>query len=328
MTTTLTERYIAATVKTLPPTAQADVRAELEASISDAVEARMDQGETRTEAERAVLTELGDPGILAAGYADRPLHLIGPRYYLVWWRLLKLLLWLVPLFAMSGVALAKVLESAPIGDLIGSAVVAGIMAIVHAGFWTTLVFAILERTGTDTGVEWDVDQLPETADNGAGRSEMIASLVFLGLAAGAVLWDTLRGFIRPDGEALPVLNPELWPWWITGLFVLMAAEAVLAIAIYRVGRWNAGFAVVNTILAIAFAVPAMYLLVTGHIVNPELIEFLATDKAAELAEADAGAADQGGVARVITVILGFVIVGSALWDIIDGWRKAAKARRA
>ena len=29
-----------------------------------------------------MLTELGDPVILAAEYADRPLHLIGPRYYL------------------------------------------------------------------------------------------------------------------------------------------------------------------------------------------------------------------------------------------------------
>ena len=94
--TTLTERYITATIRSLPATAQADVRAELEASIADAVEARVEQGEPREAAEHAVLTELGDPGVLAAGYADRPLHLIGPRYFLVWWRLLKLLLWIVP----------------------------------------------------------------------------------------------------------------------------------------------------------------------------------------------------------------------------------------
>ncbi|MFY9713130.1 MAG: permease prefix domain 1-containing protein [Microbacterium sp.] len=66
-TTTLTERYIAATVKSLTPTAQDDVRVELEASISDAVEARVEQGEERTDAERVVLTELGDPGIRRSG---------------------------------------------------------------------------------------------------------------------------------------------------------------------------------------------------------------------------------------------------------------------
>ena len=36
---------------------------------------------TRAEAELAALTELGDPVRLAAGYTDRPLHLIGPGVY-------------------------------------------------------------------------------------------------------------------------------------------------------------------------------------------------------------------------------------------------------
>lgn len=328
MSSTLTERYIAATVKSLPPTSQDDVRAELEASISDAVEARMDQGETPTQAERAVLTELGDPAALAAGYADRPLHLIGPRYYLVWWRLLKLLLWIVPVCAIIGVSIAKVLEFATIGELIGAAAVAGVMAIVHTGFWTTLVFAILERTATDPGVNWDVDQLPEPTENGAGRSELIASAIFLALAAGAILWDTLRGFVRPDGEALPILNPALWPWWMTALLVILVAEMLLAIGIYVARRWTVGFAVINTILAIAFAVPALYLLVTGQLVNPAFVEFLATDHAAELANANAGAAEQGGVLRVIAVIFGALIVGIGIWDIVDGWLKTARARRA
>ncbi|HWS51443.1 MAG TPA: permease prefix domain 1-containing protein [Microbacterium sp.] len=328
MSSTLTERYIAATVKSLPPTSQGDVRAELQASISDAVESRIEQGETPTQAERAVLTELGDPGALAAGYADRPLQLIGPRYYLIWWRLLKLLLWIVPAFAMLGVSIAKVLEFATIGEVIAAAAVAGVMAIVHTGFWTTLVFAILERTATDPGANWNVDQLPEPTENGAGRSELIASAVFLALAAGAILWDALRGFVRPDGEALPILNPALWPWWMTVLLVLLIAEMLLAIGIYVARRWTIGFAVVNTILAIAFAAPALYLLVSGQLVNPAFVEFLAIDHATELADANAGAAEQGGVFRVITVIIGALIVGIGIWDIVDGWLKTARARRA
>ena len=103
---TLTERYIAATTASLPAESQQDVRAELGVSIADAVEARIEQGEDPAAAERAVLTELGDPVVLAAGYADRPLHLIGPRYYLTWWRLLKALLIIVPLCALGGVAVA------------------------------------------------------------------------------------------------------------------------------------------------------------------------------------------------------------------------------
>src|SRR5690606_37564303 len=259
----------------------------------------VEQGESRDVAERAVLTELGDPAILAAGYADRPLHLIGPRYFLTWWRLLKLLLWIVPICAMGGVAVAEILANATIGEVIGEAMVVGITVIVHVSFWVTLVFVILERTGADTGVRWDVDQLPEPQPDGVGRSDMIGSLVFLGLAAGAVLWDALRGFVRDDGEALPILNPELWPWWMLGLLLIMVAEAAVAIGVHLARRWTVGFAVMNTVLALAFAVPAMYLLLTGQIVNPEFIGFLASDHAAELAEANAGTAEQGGIARVL-----------------------------
>lgn len=106
MTATLTERYIAATVKSLPSELQPEVRDELHASIADAVEARAEQGESLEQAERAVLTDLGDPGALAAGYADRPLHLIGPRYFLTWWRLLKVLIAIVPACAFAGIAIA------------------------------------------------------------------------------------------------------------------------------------------------------------------------------------------------------------------------------
>lgn len=325
--TTLTERYITATVRSLPATAQADVRAELTASIDDAVEARIEQGEPRESAERAVLTELGDPGVLAAGYADRPLHLIGPRYFLVWWRLLKLLLWIVPACAAFGVAIAKILEFATIGETIGAIVVVIIQVVVNLGFWTTLVFAILERTVPVPETEWDVDQLPEIYDTRAGFSEMIGSIIFLALTGAAILWDTLRGFVRVDGEALPILNPELWPGWMVALLVLMAAELLLAIGVYRAGRWNAGFAVINTVLAIAFAVPALYLLASGQLVNPEFLDYLATNHADDLANANAGAADQGGVLRVISVILGVVTAGIVVWDIIDGWLKTARARR-
>ncbi|MFS0892826.1 permease prefix domain 1-containing protein [Microbacterium sp. 179-I 3D3 NHS] len=325
-TATLTDRYVDATIRSLPAAAQADVRAELEASIADAVQARVDQGEPREVAERAVLSELGDPGILAAGYADRPLHLIGPRYFLVWWRLLKLLLWIVPACAAVGIAIAKVLEFATIGETIGAIVVVILQVIVNLGFWTTLVFAVLERTVPVPVTAWSVDQLPEVVENRAGLSEMIGSIIFLVLGAAAILWDSLRGFLRPDGEALPLLNPELWPWWITALFVVMAAELILAVAVYRAGRWSVPLATVNTVLALAFGVPALYLLVSGQLVNPEFLHFLATEHAEDLAKANAGAAAQGGIFRVVTVVFAVVTAGIVVWDIIDGWWKTFRAR--
>lgn len=315
-TSTLTERYIGATIRSLAPELQDDVRAELEASVADAIDARLEQGESLAEAERAVLTELGAPGILAAGYADRPLHLIGPKYYLVWWRLLKLLLIIVPICAFGGVMLGQLIDGAPTGEIIGTSVVAALGSIVHVGFWVTLVFFIVERTGADTGVRWDVDQLPEPTQNGAGRSDAIASMVFLALGVGAVFWDAFIGFFPTGGEPIPILDPALWPWGITFFLALFAAEALLAVVVYAQRRWTIGAAVVNTLLAAVFAAWSLTLLVRGELLNPEFLSYVFSDN---------GVTDE--TMRVLTVITGFGLVAFPIWDIVDGWIKTVRARR-
>ncbi len=316
-TATLTERYISATIRSLTPEVQDDVRAELEASIADAIDARLDQGEAQADAERAVLTELGDPGILAAGYADRPLHLIGPKYYLVWWRLLKLLLIIVPICAFGGVMLGQLIDGAPTGEIIGTAVAAALGSVVHVGFWVTLVFFVLERTGADTGVRWSVDQLPEPTQNGAGRADAIASIVFLVLGAGAVFWDAFVGFFPTEGAPIALLNPALWPWGITFLLALFVAEALLAVVVYAQRRWTIGTAVVNTALAVVFAAWSLTLLVQGELLNPEFLSYVFTDN---------GVTDE--TMRILTVITGFCLVAFPIWDIVDGWIKTARARRS
>ncbi|MHC9046233.1 permease prefix domain 1-containing protein [Microbacterium saperdae] len=325
---TLTERYISATIRSLKPDAQADVRAELEASIADAVEARLEQGEGPADAERAVLTELGDPGILAAGYADRPLHLIGPRYYLTWWRLLKVLLLTVPVCVLGAVALGQTISGAAVGEIISSSILAAGAVVIHLCFWTTLVFVVLERAGTDTGETWNVDKLPEPMENSGGRSELIAALVFLGIAAGALLWDRFRGFVVVEGEALPILDPRLWPWGISALFVLIALEAVFAIVVFRKGRWSTALAVANTLLALAFLAWALTLLLRGELVNPDFLSHIAAVGGEGFATGDAKAAGEGGTFRILAVLLGFGLAAGVVWDIVDGWIKAVRARRA
>lgn len=315
MNATLTERYIAATVKSLPGASQDDVRAELAASIADAVEARIEQGESRDDAERAVLTGLGDPAKLAAGYADRPLQLIGPRYYLAWWRLLKLLLIIVPACAAGGVALGQALADESIGTIIAQSISVGLSVVVHVSFWVTLVFVILDRAGA-AAVDWDVDQLPEPAPTGTGRADLIASLVLLGLAVGVILWDRLRGFAFLDGETLPVLDPGLWPGWIAALFALLAAEALLVVVVAVRGRWSVALAIANTALAVLFLSWALTLLGRGQLVNPEFLQavFLANG------------VDQDTL-HILAVLLGFGIVAVSAWDAADGWLKARRARR-
>ncbi|MFD0597537.1 permease prefix domain 1-containing protein [Catellatospora coxensis] len=70
--TTLTDRYVDATLRRLPGRQRADIEKELRTAIADAVDDRVEAGDEPAAAEIEVLTGLGDPARLAAGYADRP----------------------------------------------------------------------------------------------------------------------------------------------------------------------------------------------------------------------------------------------------------------
>lgn len=313
MTTTLTDRYIDAVIRALPESQRADVAAELRGSIADQIDDRALDGEPIAAAERDVLTALGDPEALAAGFADRPLQLIGPRYYLDWLRLVKLLLWIVVPAAAFGVALGQTLSGAGAGAIIGTTIGITLTVALHVVFWTTLTFAIIDRsTSRDAAAvrAWSPDLLPEAREKGATFADMVASLIMLLIGAGAVLWDHFLGFV--PGRHLPLLNEDLWPWWFVALFAVMALEGVLAVMVYLRGRWTAPLAVANTVLAVVFAAPALWLLVQGQLLNPEFFRTLVP------------APEAATVQQVVTVVTGFTIAGIAVWDIVDGFLKARR----
>ncbi|WP_371408703.1 permease prefix domain 1-containing protein [Micromonospora zamorensis] len=134
---TLTDRYLAATLRSVPTQRRDEIASELRASIEDMIEDRTGSGQDTPTAEREVLTELGNPDELAARYADRRLQLIGPTYYLVWLRLLKLLLSFIPALVGTIVAVVKVAEGSGFGA-IGPGLVVALHVAVHIGFWLTL----------------------------------------------------------------------------------------------------------------------------------------------------------------------------------------------
>jgi hypothetical protein len=316
MDATLSQRYLLAVSRSVPEQQRDDVERELAALMADQVDDRIAAGEDPAAAERAVVEALGDPDALAAGYVDRPLWLVGPRYFLEWKRLLVLLLWIVPPFAAAGAALGQVLSGAEVGAIIGQTVVVAMGAILHVCFWTTLVFALLERSGARTTkpvLEWTPDRLPMPRATGAKLSDLIASVVFVVLLAGLILWDLGVGFVPTgDGDFVSVLNGSLWPLVITILFVIMAAEVALAIWVFLKGRWTIAAAVVNTVLALAAAGVLFYNL--GRLINPAAVEIAV----ASGAESD--------LMFVLQTVTGFFIGGIAIWDIIDGFLKARRSR--
>jgi hypothetical protein len=323
---TLTDRYIYAATRSVPEKSRDDLRAELQASIADAVDARVEGGELRGAAERAVLTELGDPDRLAADYTDRPTFLIGPRYYFEWLRLLKVLLVIVLPLGALGVGLGQLFAGSDPGQIIGAVAASLITIAVHLMFWPTLIFALLERNSGPSRLEtnaatargpwapWNLDMLPDVRPKGLGTADLVASLVYVVLMIGALLWDQLVGFVFVDGDGVPLINPALWSLWIPVLLILLVAEAVFAVVLYRVGRFTIPLVIVNTVLALAFAVPIIWLAAQGTLFNPAFFEAVAAGDAAE-------------ATSVVTIVVVCVAVAVAAWDIVDGFVKAVRARR-
>ncbi|MGV9809905.1 permease prefix domain 1-containing protein [Micromonospora chersina] len=309
----LTDRYLAATLRAVPQQRRAELADELRASIEDMIEDRTTGGQDRGAAEREVLTELGNPEQLAARYTDRRLQLIGPRYFLVWWRVLRTLLTFIPAIVGVVTGVVKATVGGEPGAAVGAGVASGLQTAVQIAFWVTLCFAVLERTDTSLNLpEWTVDQLPEeTRERQITLVDSCASIVFLLVTIAFLPWQHFQPWLSGDGSRLPMIDPALWSSWLPALIVVLVATLGLEIAKYRAGRWTWPLVAVNAALNLAFAAPLVWLLLTDRLLNPALIERFAWLR-------EGGAED---VAQIATVVTAVVVV----WDVIDSAVKARKA---
>lgn len=308
MTTTLTDRYVHAVQRSVPEARREEIGRELRSSIDDMVDARDDLD--RDDAERMVLTDLGDPGVLAAQYADRPLHLIGPRYFLTYWRLmLRLLVWIPGAVALVVLTVVMIQDDSS-AEAIGAAVSAGFQAAVQVVFWTTVVFAVLERVDVDPKLpEWTVDSLPDAPDDrDITLVDTVTALVFIGLFGVVLVVQNFRSWVQgPDGEDVAVLDPALWSGWLPLLLVVLVANAALELWKYREGRWTGPIVAATSLISLAFALPFAWLAWRESLLNPEFVDAVA------MSETVLGYVNDGIVAGAIVIVL--IEVVDALWKL-------------
>ncbi len=303
---TLTDRYLAATLRSVPTQRRDEIASELRASIDDMIEARTDGGQDAATAEREVLTELGNPDVLAARYADRRLQLIGPTYYLIWLRLLKLLLSFIPALVGTIVTIVEAAEGKGFGA-IGPGIVVAMQVAVQITFWLTLTFAIIERSQATVDLpEWTVDQLPDApVRRGIPLADTIASVVMLALTIAYLPFQHYQSWVRgTDGENIPILDPALWSFWLPALIVVLAATMVFEIVKYRIGRWTWPLFGIRALLSLAFAVPLAWLALSDRLLNPALAERLSW-----LSEADNR--------DVLGLVIALSAAVVAVWDLVD-----------
>ncbi len=302
---TLTDRYVDATLRGVPQDKRVDIERELRASIADAIDARVEAGTSSAEAEVAVLTELGDPARLAAGYADRPLYLIGPALFLDYVRLLRVLLAVIVPIASVAVLIAQLVKDGPTFDHIGTVVGTAVTTALHVAFWTTLSFAVLERLPAGerpvTGA-WTPDRLPEVRESHrTGIGELVGEVLWVAVVVTALL---LAPRLSPKqdaaGEPINILHPWLWESGFVYLLIgLLVVGLVAPFASYAVGRWTAARAVGAAVFEVAGPIALIWLAATDRIINPAFAPAMAWP-------------DMTKWINISVIVVGVVAIGGAL----------------
>ena len=263
MTSTLSDRYLWAVLRAVPSDQRTDLEPEIRALVADAVEAQTAGGLTAEAAERAALTELGDPGVLASRYTGGPRYLIGPVVYPEWRRLVTLLVSiLVPIIAIV-VGSSSLLSGSTIGAAIVSAAGAAFGVALQTVFWITLVMAVVERTTGAGLTRQDLDtrcapRRPRRRSDQRGRGRHDAGLRHPGPRRAPV--GPVRAADRARCVPYPLFDPALWSFWLPWFIVVFVGEVVLSILLLLRGGWTYPFAAINAALGIAFAIPAVYML--------------------------------------------------------------------
>jgi hypothetical protein len=308
----LADRYVWGVLRAVPERQRADLEPEIRALVADAVDARAADDTNPAAAERAALTELGDPEALAARYTDRTLYLVGPSYFPDYRRLLMLLLAIVVPITTLSVLYAGAISGTGLGKLALDAVAVGFNVGIQLAFWVTLAFALVERYGRRTAspAAWTPDRLPALpAPSRLTLGEAVLSALGSAFVIGVILW---RPPFYVDGTTVAFFDPALGDFWFPWFIVIAVLEIVFTVALYAARRWTWTFAAANAVLAAAFAIPAIWLLQERLVLSPDAVTRL---------QAIGAGASIDPTTAVVTV----AIAAIAAWDAINGFLKARRS---
>ncbi|MEO3859626.1 permease prefix domain 1-containing protein [Acrocarpospora sp. B8E8] len=275
-TSTLTDRYVDLTLRRLPAKQRPDIERELRASIADAIDDRTDAGSDPAEAEHAVLTELGDPARLAADYADRPLHLIGPSLYLDYIRLIVAILVTVVPATAAATGFIRILRGGAAGPVIGDTIGTALTTTVHIVFWTTLLFAVIERTSSlraGPARQWTPDALPQPPSRRARHGAVIAEIVMVVLFAILVMLSPVVSTqTDATGDPIGILSPWLWQTGVVYVFLGLAIAALGVTVAKSYVRWSVPVAVTAVLLSIATTTLLIWIAAGDRLLNPAFVD--------------------------------------------------------
>ncbi|TYS67616.1 hypothetical protein FZC76_13655 [Sutcliffiella horikoshii] len=270
----LIELYVQEVIRRLPEKQQEDIGLELRSTIED-----MLPDDYQEEDVKAVLSELGHPAKLASGYLDKPMHLIGPRYFDVYVSLLKLIIPLAMIISFCVVTFIGIFSYSGEGEIfpvilgmIGDGVWNSLSAGVQTFFWITITFALVERLDSSNNTnpitskwkEWtpedlkDVPYIPKR--KAISKVELLGSLIWTVIwVAGYFNANTLLGIYEKGEEGLTLVTPlfnqtQLISFWPL-IILVMILEVGLVAYKWKLGQWTMKLVMANAIVhAVSLAV--------------------------------------------------------------------------
>jgi hypothetical protein len=313
---TLTDRYVWAVTRRVPHEQRKaigeDLRVELAARVAEKAAAGTDTASAEAEAVR----EFGDPDRRAADVTGQPAYLIGPTHFFDYRRLMMIVLGAVTPSVFGALLLVQAIAGTDLWSAVLSALTVSITVAVQVGFWITVAFAVMERTSRgrrSTPSSWEPNDLPQVPTAKVGIGETIFALLAYLLFIGLLVWQQNIWVVQTaGGEGIPLLDSALWSFWIPWFIVLAVLEMAFALVLYATGHWTWVMAWINVFLNLAFAVPAVVLIVTDQVLSAQFREVFG-----ELMPA----------IEIFLRIFPFVLVGVAILDVGDGFRKAYRAER-
>ena len=324
----LIDIYIQEVIRLLPEKNRKDIALELRSTIEDMLPEQYSEEEVKS-----VLKDLGNPAILANGYNDRPMYLIGPRYYEMYITIIKIVLPIAAIVSFVSLLAHQIItfnSNGAVLNIILDIILYGIVAIIetcmHTFFWITIAFLIAERVDSTKGNDpvnfnfkkWSPEDLMDTPDLSKKRisdSEIVFSLFWTALWATCYFYaDHLFGVYEKGNQGLIFVTPALdqevllsyWP------MIIVVAILEVGLAIYKLieRKWTKKLALYNTVIQVV--VTTIFIII---LLNPNLLEI----------DFKVWAGFDEQIVKGVAIV---IFITGALWNIIDSYKNVWKQSNA
>lgn len=333
---TLIELYIQEVTRRLPLKMREDIAMELRSTIEDMLPEDFIEEDIKN-----ILSQLGNPATLAAQYKDKPMHIIGPKFYDLYKTVLKIVLLAAPIGMLIGFFITEI-EAVSTSDnffsltisSLGEGLSIALNTAIQAFFWVTIIFTILDKTISPnvqtplnwSGKQWSPDDLNNIAflphQKAIKNSEIIASFTWTIIWAllyfnAAHLIGVYESSSIQDGLQfkLPVFNQDVLQSYWPLIVLLIIIELAFTLYKARARIWTRKLAVFNTLFQLVSAILTIIIISNPNLLNPDFITYMAT-----LFDFSSTQADLIMTRIMYGVLLSIVVIG--LFETITGFLKA------